>query len=285
MRVETINSNYTKEELAFEMLTPRNVNRREVKKVLILLHGFQDKKEYWRERGKLLENYVYLLNRGQIGEMAFILPDSGYNGESWYTNFYKLKDFQYEEYFQQELIPFVREEFPSAKFGIVGFSMGGYGAFKLGMRNPDLFKVVGSISGAVSLIRLVLNRRAFKVFRYFYIPKFVFNKFKQQHFIRVFGSYGKNILKEDIYSKLKSKSLPKDKIKFYLSVGTDDDKPYFMVRQWIDIVGRLKKYGYNFRAYAYKSEIHTWGYVSKDLKNFLRFFNKYVELERDEKDN
>lgn len=271
----SIKSDYTKEEMEYEVMTPKGLHHKDVKRVLILFHGLRDRKEDWREKAKLLENYLYLVKNSQIEDIVFIAPDSGFSGESFYSNFYHLKDFQYEEYFSKEFLPLLKKRYPSAKFGIVGFSMGGYGAYKIGLKNSSYFSVVGSISGAVSLVRMMLNRRVFRIFKYMYIPKFLFNSFDQQHFIRVFGSQGAHILREDPYSIMKvmdRKNLLQ--LKFYASVGSEDKKPYLMVEQWLDIVGRMKKLELDFRAYVYKNEVHTWEYVSKDLKNFLRFFYK-----------
>lgn len=267
-------SEYANEEIEFFMLVPPGTEGPEVKRVLILLHGIRDSKECWLEKAKLMDIYSELLGEKEIEKMVIIVPDSGYNGESWYTNFYKLKGFQYEEYFSKELIPLIEQQFPNAKFGIAGFSMGGYGAFKIGLKNLEKFHVIGSMAGAISLIRLILKRRVLKIFRYLYIPEFLFNTFDTKHFIRVFGSMGRAILKEDPYTLLKRISYSKiNGKKFYLSVGTEDNEPYWMFQQWIDCVGRMKGYGYDFKALLYRGECHTWDYVAKDLKSFLKYFS------------
>ncbi|MGL4402583.1 MAG: alpha/beta hydrolase [Fusobacteriaceae bacterium] len=273
IRSYSLKSNYTNEKMEYDVMTPMGLRQKEVKRVLILLHGLRDRKEDWRNKGKLLQNYLYLIQNNQIEEMVFIATNSGFNGESFYTNFYHLKDFRYEECFSKELLPLLKKRYPGAKFGIAGFSMGGYGAYKLGLKNSDSFSVIGSISGAISLVRMILNRRVFRIFKYMYIPKFLFNSFDQQHFVRVFGPQGAHILREDPYSIMKVMEREKIlKLKFYASVGSEDKKPYLMVQQWLDIVGRMKKLGLDFKAYVYKDEVHTWEYVSKDLRNFLRFF-------------
>lgn len=275
IKTRVIKSEYTKEEMEYDVIYPRGLVPSEATRCLILLHGIRDKKEDWCKRGKLLENYLYLLKNKEIEKMVFIIPNSGFSGESWYTNFYHLKDFRYEEYFSKELILKMQKKYKNAKFGIVGFSMGGYGAYKIGLKNLDKFEVIGSISGAISLVRMIMNRRVFRIFKYLYVPKFIFKKFDQQHFMRVFGCQGRSILKEDPYSILKRIDLLKIKNKkFYASVGSEDKEPYLMLQQWLDVVGRLKKYGYEFKAYIYKNEVHTWEYVSKDLRNFLRYFYK-----------
>ncbi|MGL5124127.1 MAG: alpha/beta hydrolase [Fusobacteriaceae bacterium] len=275
IKTKKIKSKYTKEEMEYDLIYPEGLIPGEATRCLILLHGIRDKKEDWCEKAKLLENYLYLLKNNEIEKMVFIIPNSGFSGESWYTNFHHLKDFRYEEYFSKELLVKMQNKYKNAKFGIAGFSMGGYGAYKIGIKNLDKFEVIGSISGAVSLVRMILNKRVFRIFKYLYVPKFIFKKYDQQHFMRVFGSQGRSILKEDPYSILKRISTSKIKgKKFYASVGLEDKEPYLMLQQWLDVVGRLKKYGYEFKGYVYKNEVHTWEYVSKDLRNFLRYFYK-----------
>ncbi|MGL5049711.1 MAG: alpha/beta hydrolase [Fusobacteriaceae bacterium] len=275
METVKVKSEYTKEIMEYDEFLPKGFEKNKIKRVLILLHGIRDCKEDWYKRGKLIENYHYLLKKKQIEEMVLIVPNSGYSGESWYSNFYHESNFRYEEFFSKELFEKLKDEYPEAKFGIVGFSMGGYGAFRLGLHNLDKFQVIGSISGAISLVRMIMNKRVFNIFRYVYVPKFVFKSFDQQHFVRVFGSQGRAILKQDPYTILKT--TPKknhEKVKFYASVGSEDKAPYLMLQQWLDSVGRLKKHNYDFKAYIYKDGKHTWEYVSVDLKNFLRYFYK-----------
>ena len=84
--------------------------------------------------------------------------------------------------------------------------------------------------------------------------------------------------KQDPYSIIKT--IDKNRLKgkkFYISVGAEDKKPYLMLQQWIDIVGRLKKFGVDFKGYIYKDEVHTWDYISKDLPNFICYFDRQVK--------
>ncbi|MGL4392664.1 MAG: alpha/beta hydrolase, partial [Fusobacteriaceae bacterium] len=85
---------------------------------------------------------------------------------------------------------------------------------------------------------------------------------------------GKQILKNDPYTLLKKirKEILEHK-KFYASVGMEDLDPYYMYRQWIDVVNRMEKLKYSYKAFAYRGLNHSWEYVSKDLENFLKYFN------------
>lgn len=272
-----LKSVHVDEEMRYILVTPKGKIKEDTP-CLFLLHGIRDYPEDWINRACLLENYLTLREMNLIDDIIFILPASGFNGESWYTNFFKDKNHKYENYFTGELYEEARKISPKGKIGIAGFSMGGYGAFKLGLMHPEKYHVIGSFSGAVSLIRMSVNRRVMRVMKYVYIPKFLFNDLDKSLFIRIFSSWGWRILKQDPYSIIKV--INKERLigkKFYISVGAEDKKPYLMLQQWIDIVGRLKKYGVDFRGYIYKDEVHTWEYISKDLPNFMCYFNREIK--------
>ncbi|MBC2851644.1 esterase [Cetobacterium sp. 8H] len=264
-------STYTDEIMRYLVLKPRELKGTPL--CLVLCHGIRDKAEDWIHKAKLRENYLTLKEKGRVEDIIFILPDSGYRGESWYTNFYKDNNHRYEEFFSKNLTTLIKEKYPDSPKGIGGFSMGGYGALKIGLKNLDSYDVVGSFSGAISLIRMSINRRVMRIFRYLYVPRFLFNDVNKAHFVKVFSPWGYKILKNDPYSMIKKMDPNKFKNKkFYLSVGSEDKKPYLMFQQWLDVVGRAKKYNLDFRGKIYENEYHTWEYISKDIYNFLIFF-------------
>ena len=274
-----LKSKYTIEKMRVLILKPKKMKKNPL--CLVLFHGIRDKAEDWIYKAKLRENYLNLKKSGRVEDIVFILPDSGYKGESWYTNFYKDKDHQYEEFFSKDLTSFIEKEYPNSKKGIGGFSMGGYGALKIGLKNLESYDVIASFSGAVSLIRMSINRRVMRVFRYLYVPRFLFNDVNKAHFVKVFSPWGYKILKNDPYSIIKVTN-PKryEGKKFYLSVGSEDKKPYLMFQQWLDVVGRAKKYNLNFKGKIYENEYHTWEYISKDIYNFLVFFTDEINIEK-----
>lgn len=270
------NSKYINENLNYVVIKNRGLVDDNVP-CLILLHGLKDSHRDWLERAKICENYLNLLINKDIKPINIILLDSGCHGMSWYSNFYKSLDCRYEDYITKELIPLLKSEFPTSKFGICGFSMGGYGAFKLGLKHPHFFKVIGSFSGATSIVRMSVNRRVIRLFNFLYIPKFLFKSEDKLQFIRVFSSWGYKILKEDPYTLIKK--LDKEEFKskyFYASVGENDIENHLMLQQWTDTIGRMKKHKYNFIGYLCKGETHTWEYVCRDLKNFLIYFNDKI---------
>ncbi|MGL5278233.1 MAG: alpha/beta hydrolase [Cetobacterium sp.] len=268
-----LETKYTTEKMRVLIVKPKIML--ETPLCLVLLHGIRDKSEDWIYKAKLRENYLSLKRGGRVKDIIFILPDSGYNCESWYTNFYNDKLHQYEEFFSKDLTSFIEQEYPNSKKGIGGFSMGGYGALKIGLKNLESYDVIASFSGAISLVRMSINRRVMRIFRYLYVPKFLFNDVNKAHFMKVFSPWGYKILKNDPYSIIKETNPERYKgKKFYLSVGSEDKKPYLMFQQWLDVVGRAKKYGLDFKGKIYENECHTWEYISKDIYNFLVFFTE-----------
>jgi S-formylglutathione hydrolase FrmB len=110
--------------------------------VLYLLHGLTGQSSNWIERtGISLYATHYDL---------FIVMVEGGNG--WYTDSATVPTDKYESYIVRELIPDVEKRFrvSQEKGGraIAGLSMGGYGAFKFGLKYPDMFGLVASMSGA-----------------------------------------------------------------------------------------------------------------------------------------
>jgi len=69
---------------------------------------------------------------------------------------------KYYTFFTEELPTFIRSVFPvskeRSKTYVAGFSMGGYGAWYLGLSRPDLFSKAASMSGAIDIATLGANR-------------------------------------------------------------------------------------------------------------------------------
>jgi S-formylglutathione hydrolase FrmB len=63
---------------------------------------------------------------------------------------------QFEKQFLDELIPYVETTFPVGRGrdwrALVGESLGGYGSYTIGLRHPDLFTSISSVSGAMNFL-------------------------------------------------------------------------------------------------------------------------------------
>ncbi|CAI6079197.1 alpha/beta hydrolase [Cohnella sp. JJ-181] len=114
--------------------------------VLYLLHGLSDDHSIWLRRTSV-ERYA-----AEYG-IAVVMPEVH---RSFYTNMKSGLD--YWTFISEELPHVAQSLFPISgkredSFA-AGLSMGGYGAMKLGLRAPDKFAAVASLSGAMDILAL-----------------------------------------------------------------------------------------------------------------------------------
>ncbi len=119
--------------------------------VLYLLHGVMQNYTVW---GRNLAAGFYARN---IGELILVLPDGG---NTWWVNYASSPEGMennWEDHLVEDVISFVdnnyRTEARREGRAIAGLSMGGFAAFSLGLRHPDMFVSIGSTSGALSYAR------------------------------------------------------------------------------------------------------------------------------------
>ena len=127
----------------FEGQTPLPGNGKKYQ-VLYLLHGFSADHTDWA-RFSGIERYA------QAKRLAVVMP-SGDN--SFYANL--CHGGNYYNYIAKELPSVMEKLFPISgkaedKF-IAGLSMGGYGAYKIAMRNPDDYAAAASLSGGMRIV-------------------------------------------------------------------------------------------------------------------------------------
>lgn len=116
--------------------------------VLYLLHGMWGNNNDWvnNSMNTITNNAI---QSGWCSELIVVMPycsdDFYVNGYSWGVN--------YEDYFHEDLIPFVEANYPCrtdrSSRAISGLSMGGYGTVYHAFSYPEKFCVAYSMSGAV----------------------------------------------------------------------------------------------------------------------------------------
>lgn len=117
-------------------------------RTLYLLHGHSDDHTAW-QRWTSIERYVEGLN------IAVIMPNVH---RSFYTDM--AHGHRYWTFVSEEVPALARRIFPlsaaRADNFVAGLSMGGYGAFKMALAQPERFAAAASLSGAVE-IRYAVN--------------------------------------------------------------------------------------------------------------------------------
>lgn len=123
---------------------------------LYLLHSYGETLESWKDSPNTQRLHIQktmdsLISIGKISEMIVVMPDcSNRFGGSWYTNSSTLGF--WETFISIDLVEYIDKNFRtianSTSRGIAGHSMGGYGALKIAMKNPDVFGSVYAMSSA-----------------------------------------------------------------------------------------------------------------------------------------
>ena len=107
--------------------------------VVYCLHGLGDEPASWNDQWLSVENTVKSLEASGLEEMIYVFPQ-GFR--TYYVNYYTGK-YNYMDFFVNELIPYVdktwRTKADRGHRAVTGYSMGGFGAWVLAGKHPELF--------------------------------------------------------------------------------------------------------------------------------------------------
>jgi len=119
--------------------------------VLYLLHGYMQNYTVW---GRNLAAAFYARD---LNDLIVVLPDAG---NSWFINYASSIEGQtnnWEDHIVVDVITHVDKKYRTENRregrAIGGLSMGGFGAYSMGLRHSELFVSIGSTSGALSYAR------------------------------------------------------------------------------------------------------------------------------------
>jgi putative tributyrin esterase len=121
-------------------------------KTLYLLHGMSDDHTIWQRRTSIER---YAADKG----IAVVMPTTHLG---WYTDMYR--GLKYFTFISDELPKVCRQMFPNLSPNredtyAAGLSMGGYGALKCGLRAPEVFSRVASLSGGVDAVAITERQK------------------------------------------------------------------------------------------------------------------------------
>lgn len=208
---------------------------------LYLLHGLSDDHTGWQRRTNI-ERYVAQMN------LAVVMPAAG---RSFYTD--QVNGYDYWTFISQE-IPRKAEEFfhlsnkREDRFA-AGLSMGGYGAFKLGLRCPDQFSAVASLSGAVNIAALAQR-----------IDEYPPSRLRE--FENTFGPVGEipGSRNDLLHLAVNVKNCPQ----LYMACGTED----FLYQDNLVFKAHAEKLGLPL-TYSEEPGTHEWGFWDKTIQDVL----------------
>ena len=120
--------------------------------VLYLLHGLTDTHTAWRDKGNVVDIAKEAVSSGTACEMVIVMPDAG----TTYDGYFNIDGWRYEDFFFQELIPYIESEFrviaDRQHRAVAGLSMGGGGATGYAIRHSDMFSSVYAMSALMGMV-------------------------------------------------------------------------------------------------------------------------------------
>jgi len=246
-------------EMPYRVVLPNNyksANEKTFYPVIYLLHGLTGHFDNWTDKTNLAQyaaKYNYI-----------IVTPEGNNG--WYTDSGSVPADKYESYIIQELIPEIDKKFRTQADrnhrAIAGLSMGGYGAIKFGIKNPEMFALVGSFSGAIGVASLTEKEIGTK-------------GAIAESISGVFGAADSETRKQNDIFKLvgEMSAEKKGNLPFiYVDCGTED----FLFQNNREFVNLLveKKVKHEFRQLPGK---HDWAFWDAQIQEFLELSKRFIK--------
>ncbi len=228
------------------VVTP-NLEAKKAYNSVYILHGFSGNPERI-----IKEDIPGLAEKSQKYGTIYILPDGNFS--SWYVDSPIVKDSQYQTFIGKELVEFIDKNYPvkkeKAQRGILGWSMGGYGATNIGVTYHDTFGVVGSSCGALD----------FRVFGENY------NKYQVDKVLGPFESLKINYLTDSKINQMETAQQH-----YIFDCGTEDVQMIEQNRKFHQALTQKKIQ----HLYIESLGAHDTKYWSRSLTNQLALFEKY----------
>lgn len=235
---------------AYVLMPQAKVNAREREiPVLYLLHGYSDDHSIWMRR-TAIERHIEML----APNFAVIMPAIDH---SWYTDMKHGN--RYWTYLSEDLPQIMSSLFPLSEKRedtfVAGLSMGGYGALKLALNQPERFLACASFSGAcdmgIQMNGLDLN-----------------DDFSRE-ITDIFGTSSEfkgseNDLFHQAGQIAHSKTIPN----IYMACGTKD----FLYQGNLNFLEHLKKLQIPVKWEATPGRGHTWDYWDEQIQVALKWF-------------
>ena len=228
------------------LIPDRGTEKKAAYLVLYLLHGLSDDHSSWLRRSSI-ERYAELYN------IAVVMPDGG---RSFYTDTQTGE--KYFTFLSEELPEFINRMFPVSTRRedtfAAGLSMGGYGALKLVLRQPERFAAAGIMSAVTDICE-----------------KFDSQTFNMQLWRNLFGSKETAVAqKNDLFSlaaELAGKKMLPAVAQF---CGTED----FLLQDNRKLAAVLEKSNLTHYVYRESPGTHNWEFWDAHIQIILEYFFK-----------
>jgi len=221
--------------------------------VLYLLHGGGDDQTGWVQFGEVLHIADKAILEGKATPMIIVMPDAN-TGTRGYSNSFTA-DWRYEDFFFQELIPFVEKTYrikaEKQYRAVSGLSMGGGGTFTYALHHPEMFSSACPLSASTGPLSMEDAKKWAERFGSKPTDEQLKKIFEDQSVLHLIDT------------------IPVDKIKavrWYIDCGDDDF--LFEGNSLVHIALRKKEIPHEFRI---RDGGHTWTYWRTSLPTVLEF--------------
>lgn len=215
---------------------------------LYLLHGLSDDHTHWVRQTRL--EFYALKYR-----LAIIMPCVN---RSFYTDM--KRGAKYFTFVSEELPRVMEMYFPLSsrredRFA-AGLSMGGYGAAKLGLRLPERYAAVASLSGALEMENDYHMRKMRDSDRLY------------QELLNIFGTEEEFLASDNCLTRLAEQLDPAKAPRMYVACGTAD----FLFDSNEDFI---RRFGEKFSIHYTTEEgaAHTWDFWDRQIEKVLAWLN------------
>jgi enterochelin esterase-like enzyme len=223
--------------------------------VLYLLHGSGDDHTGWVQFGEVCFIADKAINEGKSTEMIIVMPDANTGRKGYFNSI--AGDFRYEDFFFQELIPYVENTYrirAEKQFrAIAGLSMGGGGTLIYALHHPEMFSAACPLSAAVRSFNENKARTSEEVK--------ALNLTEEQ-----IDSYYKNL--DAVYLVENMPDDQKTQVRWYIDCGDDDF--LYEGNSLLHIAMRKKEIPHEFRI---RDGEHNWTYWRESLPEVLDFIS------------
>lgn len=231
-----IEMTYRSEQLASDtrihIHLPEGIQKGEKLPVLYLLHGIGGTADSW-DKYSSIGRYV------REKKLIVVMPDGG---KSFYMD--EVYGEAYYSYIAKELPEMIEATFPASDTRyIAGLSMGGYGAFRIALKEPERYLYAASFSGAVDIESLL--------------------PYDEERFMAITG--GTFVPEEmDLFVLAKQAESTPKRPKLYQWCGTED----FLYEGNVKFKKFMETTAFDY-TYAEGTGDHSWEYWDRQLEIFL----------------
>ena len=222
--------------------------------VLYLLHGSGDDQTGWVQFGEVEYIADKAIREGKSTAMIIVMPDANTGRRGYYNTM--RGDFQYEDFFFKEFIPFIEKTYriraEKQYRAVAGLSMGGGGTIIYALHHPEMFSSACPLSASVR--QQTINRSRQNADTVGLQPEQI-AAFRNLH--------------DAFYLVEKMPDSLKTSVKWYFDCGDDD--ALSEGNSLLHIAMRTKGIPHEFRI---RNGAHNWTYWREALPEVLDFISQ-----------